>query len=168
MFTQEIVETMAKQTPRPIIFPLSNPTSRAEAIPHDLFTWTSGRALIGTGSPFKPVAFEGESFDIAQCNNVYIFPGVGLGVLAARARAVTDEMFIRAAEVLSEKAPILEDPTKALFPRLKSLREVTREIACSVAQIAVDQGLAQYDIANDIESAVDNEIWFPDYVPLTR
>ncbi len=143
-FTEDIVKTMASYTQRPIIFPLSNPTSRSEAKPEDLIRWTNGNAIIATGSPFPGVP---------QCNNVYIFPGVGLGVVASGAQQVTDEMFIRAAEVLSEHSPLLKDPQAGLFPDLEKLREVSRAIAIAVGASA---------------ERVDRKMWFPDYPTYTK
>ncbi|MES2122719.1 MAG: malic enzyme-like NAD(P)-binding protein, partial [Chlamydiota bacterium] len=135
-FTKEIVQTMASYTEQPIIFPLSNPTSRAEATADQLIQWTQGKAIIATGSPFPPVLFKEVQYHIAQCNNVYIFPGVGLGVVACKTPRVTEEMFIRAAQVLSSHAPILHDPSAPIFPSLEKLRTISREIAIAVCQVA--------------------------------
>ena len=110
-FTEEIVREMARRVARPMIFPLSNPTSRAEALPGDLIAWTEGRALVATGSPFDDVEYGGRRIPIGQCNNAYIFPGVGLGVIAAQAQRVTDAMFIAAARTLSDLAPVRRDPS---------------------------------------------------------
>jgi malate dehydrogenase (oxaloacetate-decarboxylating) len=162
-FTEEIVKTMSGYVERPIIFPLSNPTSRSEAHPENLIHWTNGKAIIATGSPFSPVAFQGEKYHIAQCNNVYIFPGVGLGIVACRAPKVTEEMFIKAAHLLSEYAPLLKDPTGSIFPSLEDLRRVSREIAISVAHVAQEAGLIPKSSQREIEQRVDQHMWYPNY-----
>ncbi|MDN3507534.1 MAG: NAD-dependent malic enzyme [Simkaniaceae bacterium] len=164
-FTQEIIEEMHKHTPRPIVFPLSNPTSKIEATPEQILNWTKGQAIVSTGSPFKPVEFEGKQFAIAQCNNVYVFPGVGIGVIASKAKNIPDEFFIRAAEILSDEAPILKDPSQGLLPSIDNLRDITRKIAIGVAELAVAMNLS--DIT-DVESAVDANMWMPHYSPLRR
>lgn len=135
-FTEQIVSEMAKHVERPVIFPLSNPTSKSEATPSDLFDWTEGRAVIATGSPFPAIVRDGRVIRIGQCNNSFIFPGVGLGVIAAGARRVTDAMFVAAARVLSEFAPVLSDPEKPLYPPLEQVREVSLKVAVAVAREA--------------------------------
>jgi malate dehydrogenase (oxaloacetate-decarboxylating) len=117
---------------RPIIFPLSNPTSQSEATPAELLAWTDGRALVATGSPFAPVGFQGRTFQMSQCNNSYIFPGVGLGVIASGARRVTDAMFLKAAYALAECSPVRSAPQAPLFPPLEMIRAVSRQIALAV------------------------------------
>src|SRR5436190_12645585 len=129
VFTEAIVREMAAHTERPIIFPLSNPTAKSEAVPADLINWTGGCALVATGSPFLPFVYEGREIRIGQCNNSFIFPGVGLGVLAAGARRVTDAMFATAAAVLSEFSPAAEDPHGALYPQLERVREISKSVA---------------------------------------
>lgn len=125
-FTEEIVREMARHVQRPMIFPLSNPTSKCEALPSDLIPWTEGRAFVATGSPFDDVEYDGRRIRIAQCNNAYIFPGVGLGVIAAQARRVSDAMFIAAARTLSELSPARRDSSLALLPPLTAVREVAK------------------------------------------
>ncbi len=125
------------QVERPIIFPLSNPTSRAEAVPADLIAWTDGRALIATGSPFDDVRYNGRRRPIAQCNNSYIFPGLGLGVRAAGASRVTDAMFMAAARALADWSPARRDPAGSLLPPLSESRRVARSIALGVAAAAI-------------------------------
>lgn len=149
LFTEQIVTKMASYCPRPIILPLSNPTSRSEAVPEDLLKWTEGRAIIATGSPFEPVHYKGKRYPIAQCNNVYIFPGLGLGALVSKPAQITDAMLIQAAQVLSAHSPMLKDPNASLFPRFEELRAVSRAIAVSLAPSHADQ--------------VDHAMWFPDY-----
>src|SRR6202043_426623 len=142
IFTESIVREMARKTERPIIFPLSNPTSHSEAEAADLIAWTEGRALVATGSPFSPVKYGGKTVDIAQCNNVYIFPAVGLGLAASEARRVTDKMLLAAANALGENSPALKDPTASLLPGVQNLRDVAREIAFAVGSAAQEADLA--------------------------
>lgn len=167
-FTEEIIKAMSRHTKRPIIFPLSNPTSRSEAHPADLIKWTKGEAIIATGSPFEPVAFEDELYHIAQCNNVYIFPGVGLGLIAAKATYVSDEAFITAAKILSEHSPMLEDPYGPLFPTLDHLREVSRQIGIAVAKLVIEQGHSELQSIDSVEKLIDETMWFPKYPTYTH
>ena len=164
-FTEEIIREMAKHVARPVIFPLSNPTSRSEATPAELLEWTNGRALIATGSPFPPVNHEGRLIRIGQCNNAFIFPGVGLGVIASGAVRVTDAMFSAAARVLSEFSPALKQSDGPLFPSLEIVREVSYRVALAVGAEAVQAGLTSTSF-DSLESAVANKMWFPQYVPL--
>lgn len=159
-FTEEIVTTMARYTDRPIIFPLSNPTSKSEAHPADILNWTKGKAIIATGSPFSEVMNQGHLVQIPQCNNVYIYPGVGLGVVASGAGEVTEKMFYKAAEILSLHSPILKSPTGALFPSLENLRAISREIAIGVIQVAQEEGLV---LKADPVKLVDSVMWSPRY-----
>ncbi len=162
-FTEEIVKRMAKHTERPIIFPLSNPTSKSEAKPQDLIKWTDGRAIVATGSPFAPVDYSGKKYLITQCNNVSIFPGVGLGIVACKSPKVTEKMFIRAAHVLSEHSPLVKDPSSTLFPTLEGLRDVSRAIAIAVVQVAQEEELIDKTSLQEIEQMVDQKMWFPNY-----
>ena len=164
-FTEEIVREMAKHVERPVIFPLSNPTSKSEATPIDLFRWTNERAVIATGSPFAPIITDRGLIRIGQCNNSFIFPGVGLGVIASGARRVTDAMFVAAARVLSEFAPVLRDPGAPLYPPLEQVREVSLKVALAVAREAQRAGLAQNDLSR-LEETVSGRMWKPHYVPL--
>ena len=166
-FTEQIVSEMAKHVERPVIFPLSNPTSKSEATPSDLFDWTEGRAIIATGSPFPAVVRDGRAIRIGQCNNSFIFPGVGLGVIASGARRVTDAMFVAAARLLSEFAPVLFDPQAPLYPPLEQVREVSLKVAVAVAREAQRSGLAEVDLDN-LEQTITGKMWTPDYVPLRR
>jgi malate dehydrogenase (oxaloacetate-decarboxylating) len=148
--------------------PLSNPTSRAEAVPADLLEWTDGRALIATGSPFDPVDYEGKTRRIAQCNNVYIFPAMGLGVLAVNARRVTDSMFLAAARALAEMSPALEDLSAPLLPRLTRIREVSDHIAHAVARCAQEEGIADLVSGSELKSRITATRWSPcyrEYIP---
>jgi malate dehydrogenase (oxaloacetate-decarboxylating) len=166
-FTKEMIEEMAKSVKRPIIFPLSNPTSKAEATPENLLQWTQGKAIIATGSPFSPVVFQGETYHIGQCNNVYVFPGVGTGALAAEAKSVTDTMFLEASKILSTFSPALKDPSASLFPPIPEVRKVCREIAIGVTKIAIKDGVSKVAVS-EIEKRVDAIMWEPHYPRYTR
>ncbi len=167
-FTEEVVRAMAADADRPIIFPLSNPTSRAEAIPADLIAWTDGRALVATGSPFEDVTHGGRRFPIAQCNNSYIFPGLGLGILASGSRRVSDAMFMAAARALAECSPASRDPAAPLLPPLAESRQVSRAIALAVAAAAGLEGLAETREDEEAERLVDAKMWEPHYLPMKR
>ncbi|HET6936428.1 MAG TPA: NAD-dependent malic enzyme, partial [Candidatus Angelobacter sp.] len=162
-FTEPIIREMARKTERPIIFPLSNPTVNSEAVPADLISWTDGRALVATGSPFPPVKHGGTTFQIAQCNNVFIFPAVGLGVVASRARRVTDEMMIVAARTLAQHSPTAIDPTCSLLPAVCNLRDVALEIAFAVGREAQNAGLAAQTSEDELRRRVFKSRWEPAY-----
>lgn len=164
LFTEDILRAMASHTERPIVFPLSNPTSRMEAAPADVLRWTEGRALVATGSPIAPVSYDGRTFPIAQCNNTYIFPAVGLGVIASGAARVTDEMMRAAARALGESAPASQDPHGALLPPLPDIRSVTRDLAAAVGRIAQDQGHAPKSSPEALRKKIDDHFWEPAYV----
>ncbi len=166
-FTEEIVREMANHVERPVIFALSNPTSKSEASPIDLFKWTNGRAVIATGSPFPPIVTDRGLIRIGQCNNSFIFPGVGLGVIASGARRVTDAMFVAAARVLSDFAPVLHDPEAPLYPPLEEVREISFKVALEVAREAKRAGLAEVEL-DKLEQIVRDKMWEPHYVPLRR
>lgn len=142
LFTKTIIETMQLSCEHPIVLPLSNPTSQAEAQPADILRWTSGKAMIATGSPFAPIDMGSRHFDIAQCNNSYIFPGLGLGVIASRASRVTDAMMMAASRALANESPIARGGQGALLPALESIRELSRVIALAVFKQAVEDGVA--------------------------
>lgn len=163
LFTEDIVRAMAQECERPIIFPMSNPTSRAEAVPKDIIEWTQGRALVATGSPFAPVQHEGRTYTIAQSNNTYIFPGMGLGIIAAGASRVTDNMFMAAAETLAETAPALSDSNASLLPDVAGIRDVSRSVACAVAKQAIEDGVAPEATDEKILEAVKATMWEPTY-----
>lgn len=162
-FTEPIVRTMASKVDRPIIFPLSNPTSHSEADPADLLRWTDGRALTATGSPYPPVQVGGRSVDVAQNNNVFIFPAVGLGVIASGATRVTDAMMQAAATALGEVSPTLKDPQASLLPPVAQLREVALHIASAVAIAAVADGVAPHAAEVDLRTRVSGAQWAPHY-----
>lgn len=167
-FTERIVRAMGRHVERPIIFPLSNPTSRCEAAPADLVAWTNGKALIATGSPFPDVPWQGRTIRIGQCNNSFVFPGVGLGVIAARARRVTDGMFLAAARALSDCSPAQTDPGASLFPALEDIRSVSRRIALVVAAEAQRAGLAEPTTPVELERRVAAKMWEPRYPRLKK
>jgi malate dehydrogenase (oxaloacetate-decarboxylating) len=167
-FSETAVRTMAEHTRRPVLFPLSNPTSCAEAVPEDLMRWTDGRALIGTGSPFPPVSWDGRQRSIAQTNNSYIFPGVGLGILAVGARRVTDSMFTAAARSLAELSPARLDPHAPLLPAVHELRNVAVAVATAVARQAQQDGVAQPCSQDELAARIAAQIWEPIYRPYRR
>jgi len=168
-FSQAIVRLMADQNTRPIILPLSNPTSRSEATPEDLDAWSGGRAIIGTGSPYPPLTRDGVKFKVDQTNNSYIFPGVGLGVIAVDARRVTDEMFMAAAKALATESPARLNPKMSLLPPVSSLRENSFSIALAVAREAHKQGLTKQGVSSDaIEGLIRAKVWTPQYAPYER
>jgi len=162
-FTESIVRTMARWVSRPVIFPLSNPTAKSEAIPEDLLKWTEGRAIIATGSPFAPVKFGDTVYPIAQCNNAYIFPGLGLGLIAGRCRMVTDAMLLTAARALAERSPARENPHSPLLPSLRELRVVAQEIAVAVAKEGQRSGLAPKTSDDELRSRIHQAHWDPEY-----
>ena len=163
VFTEAIVREMAKHVERPIIFPLSNPTSKSEAAPADLIAWTDGRALIATGSPFPEISYSGQTITIGQCNNMFIFPGMGLGVFATQARRVTNEMFIAAARALSECSPARKASTAPLYPMVEDVREVSRRVALAVGLAAQQAGVAEQTSHEELERRITAQMWTPHY-----
>ena len=164
-FTEAAIREMGAHAERPVIFPLSNPTAKTEALPADIMAWTGGRALIATGSPFDPVVVNGQSHIIGQANNVFIFPGVGLGAIVAEAREITDEMFLLAAETLAEMVSPERLSAGALYPAVSDLREVSRQIAGKVVCQSRDCGVGRLYRDEEVLDAVDSAIWFPAYLP---
>lgn len=162
-FSETIVREMTRKIGRPVIFPLSNPTAKSEAIAEDLVRWTDGHALVATGSPFAPVNYGGRKIPIAQCNNVYIFPAMGLGVVASGARRVTDSMMLAAARALAANSPALEDPSASLLPPLTDLRRVAAEIALAVATQAQKDGVAATLGEQELRQRVTAAQWAPTY-----
>lgn len=162
-FTEPIVRELAGKTDRPIIFPLSNPTSRAEAHPAELDRWTGGHALIATGSPFAPLRRDGVEYPVAQCNNVYIFPAMGLAVTAAQATRVTDEMMRIAAQTLGEASPALADPDQPLLPAWSDVPQVALRIAHAVAVQAVADGVAPRRSSAELTERISRVRWVPEY-----
>ena len=165
-FSEPIVREMARKVERPIIFPLSNPTSRSEAKAEDLIRWTDGRALVASGSPFAPVSYSGRKITIAQCNNIYIFPAMGLGVVASGASRVTEPMMLAAARTLGRNSPALKDPSASLLPPLTELRQVAAEIAFAVGMEAQKEGLAEKITEDELRQRVLKTQWTPAYSAL--
>jgi malic enzyme len=171
-FSETVIRAMADAldpAERPIVLPLSNPTSVAEATPADVLAWTGGRAIVATGSPFEAVEIDGGLREIGQANNVFIFPGVGLGAIVAESRAVTDRMFLLAAHELAAEVTDERLASGALYPPVASLRATARRIAVVVAREAVAAGLsaAADRGAFDPEREVEAAMWWPEYVPYT-
>jgi malate dehydrogenase (oxaloacetate-decarboxylating) len=164
IFSESIVREMARKTERPIIFPLSNPTNHSEAEPADLLAWTEGRALVATGSPFSPVKYGGRSIAVAQCNNVFIFPAVGLGLMASKARRVTDQMMLAAAKALGEHSPALRDPLASLLPNVGTIRAVALEVAYGLARKAQEEGLAAERKPEALRQTLVESQWNPEYL----
>ena len=167
-FTEGAVREMAKNTIRPVIFPLSNPTSSSEATPQDLVDWTEGRALIGTGSPCEPVSIWGKKVAIDQTNNSYIFPGLALGIIASKAKRVSDAMVMAAAKELARLVPTEKDKKASLLPSLSDSRQLSRSIAQAVGRQAIQDGQAQVADEDSLNRELQANIWEPEYVPYER
>jgi malate dehydrogenase (oxaloacetate-decarboxylating) len=167
-FSEDVVRAMAARVRRPIIFPLSNPTERSEATPVDLLAWTEGRAVIGTGSPFPAVTRDGRAVRVDQTNNAYVYPGIGLGVIAVDARTVSDGMFLAAARTVADLSPAKHDPHGNLLPPLAELRNVSQQVAIAVAKQAVNEGLAGLGGEEDVAAIIRGKTWEPAYAPYHR
>jgi len=163
LFTEQVIKTMYQGCERPIIFPLSNPSKQVEAKPQDVITWTKGQAIVATGSPFPPCEFEGQEFKIPQCNNSYIFPGIGLGVIAANATRVTESMLMITSETLAENSPLANTGEGSLLPALTDIEALSKKIAFKVAKKAIEEGVA-LEISDDaILAAIEKNYWLPEY-----
>ncbi len=167
-FTEDIVRAMAQHVERPAIFPLSNPTSRCEAIPAEVLAWTEGRALVATGSPFPDVPFDGRSIRIGQCNNSYIFPGLGQGVISSGSRRVSDTMFLTAARTLAQASPARRSADASLFPPLEEIDKISRNIAMAVGLQAQKEGFAETTSPEELEQRIDARWWHPLYPKIRR
>jgi malate dehydrogenase (oxaloacetate-decarboxylating) len=167
-FHEAVVRAMADRVRRPVIFPLSNPTERAEATPQDLSEWTEGRAVIGTGSPFPPIERNGRDFRVDQTNNAYVYPGIGLGAIAAKARRISDGMFLAAARTIAEMSPAKHDPQANLLPPLVRSRELSFHVAMAVAKAAQADGLASAASDEALTAAVKAKMWEPVYADYVR
>lgn len=167
-FSEKVVRAMAARTARPVIFPLSNPTSRAEATPQDIDAWTHGRAVIGTGSPFPPLRRADAEFAVDQTNNSYIFPGVALAAIAVQARRITDGMFMAAAKALAGASPALTNPGANLLPPVTAMRDISLVVARAVAREARREGLTAELTDAEIDLAIAARIWTPRYLPYRK
>jgi len=165
-FTEPIIREMARHVSRPVVFPMSNPTSKSEAKPADIVAWTEGRALIATGSPFDPVAWDGRTITIGQGNNAFVFPGMGLGVLVSEAAEVTDAMFAAAAQRLADEVHTEDLVSGSLFPPVHDIRRVTASIAEAVVHEARDSGVGRVLADTEIPAAVRAAMWEPAYLPM--
>jgi malate dehydrogenase (oxaloacetate-decarboxylating) len=163
LFTETLIKTMHQHCAQPVIFPLSNPSKQVEALPGDIIEWTQGKALIATGSPFQPVSYQGKQYPISQCNNSYIFPGIGLAVVAAGIKRITDEMMMVASEVLAASSPLANTNQGALLPALETITELSKEIAFAVAKLAQDNGLAEKTTDTELKAAIEQDFWLPRY-----
>jgi malate dehydrogenase (oxaloacetate-decarboxylating) len=160
-FTEEIVKEMARHVERPIIMPMSNPTSLAEAVPENLINWTDGKALIATGSPFANVEYKGVSYEIGQSNNAFVFPGLGLGAIVSKAEVISKGMFAAAAYAVARMSDTSK-PGASLLPSIEKLQEVSKYVAIEVANAAIFEGIARTYIP-DVETAVEDAMWKPQY-----
>ena len=163
LFTEQVIRAMASSHENPIIFPLSNPSKQVEAHPSDVLAWTQGRAIIATGSPFGSVEYDGQQYVIPQCNNSYIFPGIGLGAIAIKAKRITDEMLMAASETLASSSPLANDGKGSLLPPLTEIESLSKRLAFAVAKVAIAQGEALEFSDEDIIKAIDNNYWHPEY-----
>ena len=162
-FTQGLIRQMARDVERPVVMPLSNPTSRAEATPADILAWTDGRALVATGSPFEPVRLAGRTHLIGQANNAFVFPGIGLGAIVAEVLEVSNELFLAAADTLSDAVTASRLQQGGLYPSQSELRAVSKQIAIRVVRAARDGGIGRALRDEQIEDTVDAAMWFPTY-----
>ncbi len=163
LFTEQVIRAMHQYTPQPIIFPLSNPSRQIEAHPEKIVEWTEGQAIIATGSPFAPVEYQGQQYPIAQCNNSYIFPGIGLGVIAAKAQLISDEMLMAASNTLAEQSPRVLGKGPHLLPSINQIAELSKKIAFQVASVAMQQGLALQVSDEQLWQKIDDNFWYPTY-----
>lgn len=165
LFTEAIIKAMAKYVECPIIFPLSNPTSKAEATPADVMRWTDNKAIVGTGSPFPPININGEARRVDQTNNAYIFPGMGLGIISVKSKRVTDRMFMAAAKALAECSPAKQNPNDNLLPPLTEIRNVSYRVAFATAKAAINEGLAAPMHDTLLAETIKAKMWTPQYLP---
>jgi len=163
LFTEEIIRAMKQHCDLPIIFPLSNPIKQVEATPEQVINWTNGEVIIATGSPFKPVVFDGKTYPIAQCNNSYIFPGLGLGVVSANINKITDEMLLVTSEILAEASPLANTGEGELLPPLTSIANLSKKIAFAVAKVAFEQKLALEITDEMLVAKIERNFWHPEY-----
>lgn len=167
-FDQHVVRAVSSNTPAPIVFALSNPTDHSEAVPDDVYQWTDGQAIVATGSPFPDVTWRGKRHSVGQGNNAFIFPGLGLGTLVARARCVTPGMLSNAAQILAAYTDQGRIESGAVYPRVADLQRLSQHVAYAVACQAVKEGVAVAKFDDDPMKAIVDMMWTPHYVPLRR
>lgn len=163
LFTEQVIRAMKKGCDLPIIFPLSNPSRQVEATPEQVIEWTDGEVIVATGSPFKPVTFNGKQHLITQCNNSYIFPGIGLGVIAVKAKLISDDMLRAASETLAANSPLANTGQGGLLPAFTELAALSKKIAFAVAKVAMQQGLALEIDDNQLQQKIEDNFWKPEY-----
>jgi malate dehydrogenase (oxaloacetate-decarboxylating) len=166
VFDEAVVRAMARSCARPIVLPLSNPTSKSEATPEDVLRWSEGRAIVATGSPFDPVTVDGKRHRIGQCNNSFVFPGVGLGLTVSGARRVSNGMFLEAAKALAATVKPEDLEECAVYPQLSRIRECSFAVACATIRRAVSEGNADPEILEHLERTVERAMWYPEYLPV--
>ena len=163
LFTEAVIKAMKKHCPLPIIMPLSNPIKQIEARPEKIIEWTEGEVIIATGSPFKPIEYKGKTYPVAQCNNSYIFPGIGLGVVAVKAKRISDDMLRVASETLAAASPLANTGSGGILPPLTQLADLSRKIAFEVAKVAMAQGHALELTDEQLLRKIDANFWKPEY-----
>ncbi|GAA0858789.1 NAD-dependent malic enzyme [Aliiglaciecola litoralis] len=163
LFTEAVIRGMKQNCELPIIFPLSNPSRQVEARPEQVIEWTDGKVIIATGSPFLPVVYKGKTYPIAQCNNSYIFPGIGLGVIASKAKLISEEMLMTTSEALADASPLANGGDGALLPPLTEIASLSRKIAFAVAKVAQQQGHALETTDEALKASIDSNFWQPEY-----
>jgi malate dehydrogenase (oxaloacetate-decarboxylating) len=163
LFTEAIIREMHAHCPRPVVLPLSNPSKHVEAHPDQVIEWTDGQAIVATGSPFFAVDYAGKKFEISQCNNSYIFPGIGLGIVASKSSRVSDAMLMKASITLAELAPVSNANTDGILPPLTDLPFISRAIAFAVAKVAMSEGHAREITDEELNSAIERNFWTPEY-----
>ena len=163
IFTEDVIKAMKQHCTKPIIFPLSNPSRQVEATPSQVINWTEGNVIIATGSPFEPIEYQGKKFSIAQCNNSYIFPGIGLGVISANISRITDKMLQVASESLAAASPLANSGIGELLPPLTEIAQLSKDIAFAIAKVAYDQGLALRLSDDELLAKIEGNFWQPEY-----
>lgn len=163
LFSEEVIKAMKQHCDKPIVFPLSNPSRQVEATPEQVINWTNGNVIVATGSPFDPVEYQGQTFSIAQCNNSYIFPGIGLGVISANIKRVTDKMLQVASETLAAASPLANTGEGALLPPFTEIAQLSKNMAFAVAKVAYEQGLALEIPDEELLAKIERNFWHPEY-----
>ncbi|RUO75347.1 NAD-dependent malic enzyme [Idiomarina seosinensis] len=163
LFTEQVIDAMSRQTEKPIIFPLSNPSKHVEAHPQDVLKWSNGEAIVATGSPFGEVEYNGRVYPIAQCNNSYIFPGIGLGVLSVKSSRVSDEMFRVASKTLADASPAADGKSEELLPAFNDLAQLSKDIAFAVGKVAQQEGSALEIDDELLRQRIEDNFWKPEY-----